>query len=222
MDFPWTLETIQESLSHLYSDTETVIRLTVLPQDVREETLSKPHPLPAHLWASCRPLPPESSTPLQVQVVSYTRPMPQFKHGNYLSDMYHYRQARQNGLDEVLRLNEAGHIVEAAMANVFWINEQGLWTPQPERDGCLPGITRAEVISIANTLGVPVQEKALTPKQVQAMQGGFLTNAVGGLRKLQALAPPSAKTPVALEWPQSAEVLFQTLKHAYLELRKES
>lgn len=219
MDFPWTLETIQESLSNLYSETETVIRLTVLPQDVREEVLFAPHPLPAYLLTSRRPAPPEDRRPLQVEVASYTRPMPQFKHGNYLNDMYHYRLARQKGLDEVLRVNEGGKIAEAAMANVFFMDDHGLWTPQPEADGCLAGITRTEVITLARTHGIPVQEKALTWEQARSMQGAFLTNAVRGLRRVQALLPSEGPL-FHLVGSRQVNQWFQTLERGYANLEK--
>lgn len=64
---------------------------------------------------------------------------------NYLDNILALEEARARGFDEAIRLNEAGEVASACMANVFWLLDGKLFTPRL-RTGCLPGTTREFVL----------------------------------------------------------------------------
>ena len=71
-------------------------------------------------------------------------------------------------------LDHEGNIAEATGANVFFKNEAGeLHTPVP--DSFLDGITRREVIKIANSKGIKVVERKIKPEEMSTFVGCFLT-----------------------------------------------
>ena len=61
--------------------------------------------------------------------------------------------AKAKGFDEAIRLNERGEVASACMANVFWIKDKKLFTPDLET-GCLAGTTREFIIETAEKKGV--------------------------------------------------------------------
>jgi len=77
--------------------------------------------------------------------VNSTSPLAGVKSCNYLEHLMAYEEARRDGFDEAIRLNERGHVASACMANVFWEAGGKLFTPSLST-GCLPGTTREFVM----------------------------------------------------------------------------
>lgn len=117
------------------------------------------------------------------------------------------RHAREQGLDEALLLNEAGHLVEAAAANLFLVDAAGRLCTPPLADGALPGITRAHILHLAEGLGLTVE--TATPLTLDDLAGAvevFLSNSLTGLRPLRLVqgeageaGPPLWRAPEAGE-----------------------
>ena len=83
-------------------------------------------------------------------------------------------EAEAQGFTDSLMLDHEGNIAEATGANVFFKSDSGeLHTPVP--DSFLDGITRREVIKIANSKGIKVIERKIKPKEMQNFTGCFLT-----------------------------------------------
>ena len=71
-------------------------------------------------------------------------------------------------------LDYEGNIAEATGANIFFKNKNGeLHTPIP--DSFLDGITRREVIKIAQSKGIKVVERKIKPEEMKDFVGCFLT-----------------------------------------------
>lgn len=68
-------------------------------------------------------------------------PLVNIKSCNYLENILALEDAKRKGFDESIRLNETGEAVSAAMANMFWIKEEKIYTSALET-GCLAGTTR--------------------------------------------------------------------------------
>lgn len=85
---------------------------------------------------------------------------PRVKSLNYLNSVLAKREAKLRHADEALVLNQRGTIAEASAANLFVVRRGELLTP-PTSDGCLEGITRASVLTIAAGLGIPARESSL-------------------------------------------------------------
>jgi len=107
-------------------------------------------------------------------------PLARFKTCNKLPQVLARAEAVAAGADEALLLNTAGLAVEAAAANLFWIDRDTLCTP-PLSSGALPGVTRAAVLELCRAKGLPVREAAPRAGQLRRAQGAFLTLSSRGI-----------------------------------------
>ena len=94
-----------------------------------------------------------------------------------------YRQARANKFDEAVILNNRGYICEASRSNIFFIEDETLFTPSL-KCSCLPGISRQVVFDLAKKQAIPVVEGNFTIEDLRQAQGAFLTNALIGIMPL--------------------------------------
>ena len=81
--------------------------------------------------------------------------------GQYINSGLAKVEAVQAGYDEAIMLNMAGYVTDGSGENVFIVNEGALHTP-PFQAGCLDGITRDSVMTIARDLGYEVHERNLS------------------------------------------------------------
>jgi branched-chain amino acid aminotransferase len=68
--------------------------------------------------------------------------------GAYVNSALAVDDARSQGFDEAILLNEDGHVAEASSANLFLVRDGTLLTP-PVSDGILEGVTRRLVTILA-------------------------------------------------------------------------
>lgn len=104
-------------------------------------------------------------------------PLSGIKSANYLPLLLAYRQAKAQGYDEALILNTQGFLSEASRANIFFIKDNCLITPSLEC-GCLPGITRDTVLSIAAKEKIQCLETKVSPEELKKADEAFLTNSL--------------------------------------------
>ncbi len=89
---------------------------------------------------------------------------PAWKTGNYLNNLLCLREARERGADEVVMLNLAGELTEAAVSNLAFVRAGAVVTP-PLAAGILGGITRRLVLErVAAAAGLEVREETLRPE----------------------------------------------------------
>jgi branched-subunit amino acid aminotransferase/4-amino-4-deoxychorismate lyase len=99
---------------------------------------------------------------------------PAWKTGNYLNNLLCLREARARGADDVVILNMAGEVAEASVANIAFARGSSIVTP-PLGAGILSGITRGLVLGgIARDAGLAVEERAVRPEELSAMDECFL------------------------------------------------
>jgi branched-chain amino acid aminotransferase len=96
---------------------------------------------------------------------------------NYLANLLALREARVRGAVEALIVDPRGHIIEGASSNVFLVTAGRVATP-PESAGILAGITRAHVLAAARDLGIPVDERELSPEDVHGADEVFVTSSI--------------------------------------------
>jgi branched-chain amino acid aminotransferase len=89
-------------------------------------------------------------------------------------------RAQEQGLDEVILLNEFGRVAECTSANVFAAFGNEVFTP-PLSEGCLPGITREVVLQELEVPGVRISERNLTLEELQAADEVFISSTTRGL-----------------------------------------
>ncbi|MEM0482562.1 MAG: branched-chain-amino-acid transaminase [Nitrososphaerota archaeon] len=113
-------------------------------------------------------------------IISSTRRDPvyatshEIKSLNYLNSILAKLEAIAAGADDAVMLDSRGFVSEATGANIFAVWGEALFTP-PVAAGILPGITRAVVIEIARKMGIPVQERDITPTELLTSSEVFLT-----------------------------------------------
>ena len=97
-----------------------------------------------------------------------------------------YERAHEQGLDEVVLLNERGEVAECTSANIFAGQGGQVWTP-PIDSGCLPGVTRALLLEEIRIPGVRVAEKTLLPADLEAADEVFISSTTRELLPVMAV-----------------------------------
>ena len=92
-------------------------------------------------------------------------------------------QAEAAGADEALMLDPHGFVNTTNACNFFIVRKGEVWTSTG--DYCMNGVTRAKVIEICRSEGIPVFEKNYSLMQAHGAEEAFLTGTFG------------AQTPVA-------------------------
>jgi branched-chain amino acid aminotransferase len=87
-------------------------------------------------------------------------------------------EAERANADDVVLLDDRGLLTESRGANVFLVRGGALYTP---RGGILEGITRETVFEIATELGIPGEERDLTPYDLYTADEAFLCSTAGGI-----------------------------------------
>ena len=91
--------------------------------------------------------------------------------------------AAENDLQNCLLLNDSKNVIEALNGNLFMLKEGKLTTP-PVSEGCLNGIMRKQVLAIAKTMDVEVEETPISPFDLQKADELFLTNVISGIQSI--------------------------------------
>jgi branched-subunit amino acid aminotransferase/4-amino-4-deoxychorismate lyase len=108
--------------------------------------------------------------------VSSKSPLANIKSCNYMESLLALEDARKRGFDEAIRLNEKGEIVSASMANIFWVEDENIFTPAL-KTGCLAGTTREFLME-----NFPVSETNSKLEELSKIDEFFLTSAGIGIR----------------------------------------
>lgn len=79
--------------------------------------------------------------------------------GPYVNSMLANLEARRNGYDEAILLNNEGNVAEGPAENLFLVSDGEVFTPGLA-EGVLPGITRDSIIQLARDSGYLVHDEA--------------------------------------------------------------
>jgi len=102
--------------------------------------------------------------------------------GNYAASLYPNKKAMEEGYRQLLWTDAKEHkyIEESGTMNVFFVIGDKLITPGTSRDTILKGITRRSVITLANDMGLTVEERPVEVAEVvDALKSGSLKEAFG-------------------------------------------
>lgn len=101
--------------------------------------------------------------------------------GAYVNSALASDEARQNGFDEAIFLNESGHVAEGAACNIFMVRNRRLITP-PVHENVLEGITRDCVMQLAlRELGLEIVERPIDRSELYICDELFLTGTAVGI-----------------------------------------
>ncbi len=94
--------------------------------------------------------------------------------GLYMICTLSKHEAEAKGFTDSLMLDHEGNIAEATGANIFFKDKSDkIHTPIP--DSFLDGITRREVIKIAGSKGIKIEERKIKLEEMKNFDGCFLT-----------------------------------------------
>jgi branched-chain amino acid aminotransferase len=99
------------------------------------------------------------------------------KSTSYLMSVMAKQEARLDGADEAICLNEKGLLAEASMSNIFIVAGGILRTPGLE-SGILPGITRQVVLELAYQMGINCFEGDIELDDLYKAEETFLTSSL--------------------------------------------
>jgi branched-chain amino acid aminotransferase len=94
--------------------------------------------------------------------------------GQYINSSLAKIEALKGGYDEAIMLNMAGFVTDGSGENVFVIKDGVFLTP-PFQAGCLDGVTRDSVMTIARDLGYEVVERNLSRLDLYTADEAFFT-----------------------------------------------
>ncbi len=104
--------------------------------------------------------------------------------GGYLGSILAKVESLKAGYDEAIMLNHEGYVAEGSGENVFVVAQGGLVTP-PTGVGCLAGVTRGSVITIARDLGYQVHERNLVRTDLYLADEVFFTGTAAELTPIR-------------------------------------
>jgi branched-subunit amino acid aminotransferase/4-amino-4-deoxychorismate lyase len=107
-------------------------------------------------------------------------PLTGIKTLNYLSNVLAWEEAQSRDFDEAVVLNERGEICSATTANLFWVKDGTIHTPNLST-GAIAGVTRECVIDIASKHFFPLLEGVYEMTDLTDADEIFLTSSSVGV-----------------------------------------
>jgi len=134
--------------------------------------------------------------------------------GLYMICTLSKHEAERQGYADSLMFDHEGNVAEATGANIFFKDQNGeLHTPTP--DCFLDGITRRTVIEIAKSKNIKVNERKISPNELQNFVGCFLTGTAAEVTPISKIAEHTYKVcNVILDLSASYEKLVRKKKAA--------
>ena len=94
--------------------------------------------------------------------------------GDYLNSALAVMEAKLNGFDETIMLNELHMVAEGSGENLFMVRDGRLQTP-PLNAGILPGITRDSIITLGKDMGYEMVEQNIARSEMYLADELFFT-----------------------------------------------
>ena len=126
-------------------------------------------------------------------------------------------QATKAGADEALMLDPHGFVATCNSTHFFIVRRGELWTSTGQY--CIPGITRANIISLARDNAIPVFEKPFSLYDVYGADEAFVTGTFAGLVPVREVDGRTIGHPLAdtTQWPGPGPMV-RRLSELYVEL----
>lgn len=132
---------------------------------------------------------------IRLDMAEYRRPDPRTAPskskaaGLYMICTLSKHAAEAKGYADALMLDWRGRVAEATGANVFFVKDGTIHTPDP--DCFLDGITRRTVIELARRRGYEVVERAIMPDEMESFEQCFLTGTAAEVTPVSEVGPYS-------------------------------
>ncbi|WP_128293808.1 branched-chain amino acid aminotransferase [Afifella aestuarii] len=130
---------------------------------------------------------------IRLDIASYCRPDPRTAPvhakaaGLYMICTISKHAAESKGYADALMLDWRGRVAECTGANVFFVKDGVLHTPEP--DCFLNGLTRQTVIELAKARGIDVQVRAIMPEELDGFSECFITGTAAEVTPVAEIGP---------------------------------
>ena len=130
---------------------------------------------------------------IRLDMADYRRPSPETAPchakaaGLYMICTLSKHAAESKGYADALMLDWRGRVAEATGANVFFVDNGALHTPEP--DCFLDGITRRTVMDLARARGLEIIERAIMPKEMENFSECFITGTAAEVTPVSEIGP---------------------------------
>ena len=94
--------------------------------------------------------------------------------GNYLNSIIATQEAKQNGFDEAILLDQKGNVSEAPGENIFLVRDGKLITPS-QSSSALEGITQDSIIKLGKDLDLEISQRTISQSELLLAEEIFLT-----------------------------------------------
>ena len=105
---------------------------------------------------------------------------------NYMNSQLIKMEAITNGYTEGISLDTSGHVSEGSGENLFVVRGAKIFTP-PLSSSILPGITRDSVVTLAQELGYPVIEQAISREMLYIADEVFFTGTAAEITPIRSV-----------------------------------
>ena len=132
---------------------------------------------------------------IRLDIAEYCRPDPRTApsrakaSGLYMICTISKHAAEAKGYADALMLDWRGHVAEATGANVFFVKDGVIHTPDP--DCFLDGITRRTVIELAQRRGYEVVVRTILPEELEGFSECFLCGTAAEVTPVSEVGPYS-------------------------------
>jgi branched-chain amino acid aminotransferase len=130
---------------------------------------------------------------IRLDMAEYRRPDPRTApskakaSGLYMICTISKHAAEAKGYADALMLDWRGRVAEATGANVFFVQDGVIHTPDP--DCFLDGITRRTVIELARRRGIEVRVRAIQPEEMEGFTECFLCGTAAEVTPVSEIGP---------------------------------
>ncbi|WEX07871.1 branched-chain amino acid aminotransferase [Chelativorans sp. AA-79] len=130
---------------------------------------------------------------IRLDIAEYRRPDPRTApskakaSGLYMICTLSKHAAEAKGYNDAMMLDWRGQVAEATGANIFFVKDGKLHTPDP--DCFLDGITRRTVIDLARRRGLEVVERTIQPEELTDFEQCFLTGSAAEVTPVAEIGP---------------------------------
>ena len=202
---PYTPKELEKSARQLIETnqmSEAILRVT-LTRGAGARGYSPKNAGPPTMALTLQPLPVQNpDEPLQWSLVTSSWRIPasdalaSFKTTSKLLNVMARAEAEEKGADEALLLNTNGEVAETAGGNLFWVYQDKICTV-PTGRGVLPGITRAVILEICQSLALETNKRVIKAEHLRNACGLFVTNSALGIVPVAAFdGEPVAPSPM--------------------------
>ena len=125
-------------------------------------------------------------------------------------------QAANAGADEALMLDPLGFVATCNSTHFFIVRRGELWTSTGQY--CIPGITRAALLRVAKSQGIPAFEKQFSLYDVYGADEAFVTGTFAGVTPVRVIDGRVVRNPLSTDDWNGAGPITRRLSEGYKTL----